>query len=764
MSMLNIGKKLDSLSKVKHECKHDCKHKHELTEAKADNQRLIDFAGQELADRFLAIKDKLKAPENDLYYWIKNKTTDELEQVITEIEDKAASKKAVQNKADQGATLVCDTAHWKVYHITTFEASQKYGRDSRWCITGVNDYGDKYWKDYTGRGIKFYFAIAKQNYDPRGEDSKFALAVYPDNSLIELYNQVDDRANIDDMPYWEELDIPGVDLGDVLDPADEASNGIWCEECDADITDDYNISPDGEYLCNNCFYNTCRHCSECGDAFYTADMIQSVYGDFYCETCWSEEYIGSDESWADTFVAMAEAISPGEIAELAEDNDLEHMLGVWANAKAKNILELDDDRITELEQAFIKYAAEDGINITPEMLEVSTALKPIAENSQWGVYKPTNLKEGRQIAKNNGWDDESIDYADLQCWNDEEIYKYGKTYLILAKNGRPRSYSGNDVGAYFLIIRPDGSFDLQEDDALWCDKYPSIRGAEDLNIEGFKFPTPDEDGMFYTQEGEHRVLRGCTYAVATGLKTYTIKEGTTKIGYEALTDAGNLETLVIPESVKVIAESGIPQDDNFTDYKVVCKKGSYAETYCRENNIPVQLSEQLVLENVVIEASDSLASEYEEYDTMWDKVPLQELKKYTPPTENPNKNTQVDFRDCRSAFDCLAREIARTLPSTKSFSRFKITESTLWLKWTLQNLEEFVLVVQSQDETKPRTVSQPEIEKWTCAYKKLGTPSNQMGTWLINTTQAFNSYEEILAELKKQGIINDPSKCIPLTV
>ena len=33
------------------------------------------------------IKNKLKTPENDLYYWIKNKTPDELEQTINNIEN-----------------------------------------------------------------------------------------------------------------------------------------------------------------------------------------------------------------------------------------------------------------------------------------------------------------------------------------------------------------------------------------------------------------------------------------------------------------------------------------------------------------------------------------------------------------------------------------------------------------------------------------------------------------------------------------------------
>ena len=54
-----------------------------LNEAKADKQKLIDFAGPDLAARFEANKKKLKAPENDLYYWIKNKTVAETKRTVT---------------------------------------------------------------------------------------------------------------------------------------------------------------------------------------------------------------------------------------------------------------------------------------------------------------------------------------------------------------------------------------------------------------------------------------------------------------------------------------------------------------------------------------------------------------------------------------------------------------------------------------------------------------------------------------------------------
>ena len=135
----------------------------ELTESKADRQKLVDFAGEELANRYLAIKNRLKAPENDLYYWIKNKSVDELKQTVLELETTKSNTQATKELAEEGAVLIQDTPHWKVYHITTFEASQKYGRDTKWCITGINNYGDKYWNEYTNAGIKFYFLISKDN-------------------------------------------------------------------------------------------------------------------------------------------------------------------------------------------------------------------------------------------------------------------------------------------------------------------------------------------------------------------------------------------------------------------------------------------------------------------------------------------------------------------------------------------------------------------------------------------------------------------------
>jgi hypothetical protein len=199
----------------------------ELNEAKADTQNLINFAGEDLANRFLAIKNKLKSPENDLYYWIKNKTPKDLETAVNTLENTKSNTKVKKDIASEGAILVCDTEHWKVYRIKSFKACQQLGRDTKWCITGINNYGNKYFKEYSEVGIDFYFLITKDKYDHRGTNSKFAIADYSnvefkkDSGLnmlpgCEAYDQQDNNISIRDIPYIEEVSIPGVTLKDVL--------------------------------------------------------------------------------------------------------------------------------------------------------------------------------------------------------------------------------------------------------------------------------------------------------------------------------------------------------------------------------------------------------------------------------------------------------------------------------------------------------------------------------------------------------------------
>ena len=260
-----------------------------LSESKADEQRLIDFAGMSLAKRFFALRQRFKSPENDLYYWIKNKTPQELEQAVSSLENtKSNTQKRKENVS--GATLVSESEHWKVYEITTFGASQYYGRDTRWCITGVDGFGDRYWNNYTDYGIEFYFFISKDNYDPRGIYSKVALALYPYNDSYELYDQRDRNCYLKDIPYWEEIQIPGVNLHNLVN---QQPYDYMCDVCGALLSEnDESYTVNDSIYCSRCFDEYCFICDDCGDECNKDDGHETEYGRLVCWRCYEENHLG----------------------------------------------------------------------------------------------------------------------------------------------------------------------------------------------------------------------------------------------------------------------------------------------------------------------------------------------------------------------------------------------------------------------------------------------------------------------------------------
>lgn len=262
-----------------------------LEESKADTQRLIDFAGENLAKRFEEIKQRLKAPENDLYYWIKNKTPVEFEAFIKEVEN-TPTNSMHKIKSKEGAELIQETQNWKVYRITTFEAAQLYGRDTQWCITGVNETGPKYWDEYTSRGVEFYFLISKDiDFDPRGTKGKFAVAVTQDGD-IEVYNQQDKKVSYAEIPDGDEIRIPGVDL------TKAGGEVYYCEDCGALCDEDeMYVGPNGEIMCEDCFAEHCAICEHCGEVVYIEDIVELTGNDeydFICSLCATE--LGYDDS------------------------------------------------------------------------------------------------------------------------------------------------------------------------------------------------------------------------------------------------------------------------------------------------------------------------------------------------------------------------------------------------------------------------------------------------------------------------------------
>lgn len=112
-----------------------------------------------------------------------------------------------------GAILIHKAANdddYNVYNIINFEASAKYGKGTKWCISGVKpnkngltgrDYFKKY-KEDMGADINFYFYVSKN----RG---KYAITVATQGSrgMKEIYDSKDMRIDeIPDAPSVPEVD------------------------------------------------------------------------------------------------------------------------------------------------------------------------------------------------------------------------------------------------------------------------------------------------------------------------------------------------------------------------------------------------------------------------------------------------------------------------------------------------------------------------------------------------------------------------------
>lgn len=110
-----------------------------ITEARVDKERMIQWGGQELFDKFEKVKNSLDGRLRDMTYWTSKKNPhdpEELEKLVDDILAEREAKKEKERLASDGAELIYEDADWLVYKITNFEASQKYGKNTKWCISG----------------------------------------------------------------------------------------------------------------------------------------------------------------------------------------------------------------------------------------------------------------------------------------------------------------------------------------------------------------------------------------------------------------------------------------------------------------------------------------------------------------------------------------------------------------------------------------------------------------------------------------------------
>jgi len=157
----------------------------EITESKQDIEKFKQWAGEKLANRFFAIKDRIKDNDKDMrdiYWWMTqaNKFFGDDEQVLKQLKDfvkeleSIPTKKERNKNAREGSEKVYDDGRWLVLKINTYEASVKYGKGTEWCITGTNSSDDegnggRYDFGKHSKGAQIYFYI------DRSKNNKYAL-------------------------------------------------------------------------------------------------------------------------------------------------------------------------------------------------------------------------------------------------------------------------------------------------------------------------------------------------------------------------------------------------------------------------------------------------------------------------------------------------------------------------------------------------------------------------------------------------------------
>lgn len=137
-----------------------------LNESKQDQLNFENKFGKDLTLLYIQLKPKIKSPENDFYFWIKNKTKEELSDFLTELQTtKSVSQIKKEDKKD--AELIYSKDGWKIYKILTYDASKYYGKGTRRCISGnyagQEARGAEFFNQYLDYGVKNYYFIINSN-------------------------------------------------------------------------------------------------------------------------------------------------------------------------------------------------------------------------------------------------------------------------------------------------------------------------------------------------------------------------------------------------------------------------------------------------------------------------------------------------------------------------------------------------------------------------------------------------------------------------
>jgi len=138
-------------------------------------------------EEFIILKDKglLSLEQKDIDRY---KSFEELRQVIDSLSGVKTKTQQKKEQKVEGAQLVHESDRYRVYYITTWQASKLYGKGTQWCISGDTPDGERVFEKYAGRG-SIYFAMPK-----KGRGQKYAVVVKEGN-YKDVYDERDNRVS-----------------------------------------------------------------------------------------------------------------------------------------------------------------------------------------------------------------------------------------------------------------------------------------------------------------------------------------------------------------------------------------------------------------------------------------------------------------------------------------------------------------------------------------------------------------------------------------
>lgn len=139
--------------------------------------------------RKLAQQNKLSGDQKDITKWIKRPFS-ELKQLVQSVAE-VLSKRELKTLGKKDSVKLTDTPEWLVIAPLTTEASQYYGKGTKWCTSGKqNNYFHNY---FINDNIVLIYFISKQSAE------KYAIAAHPDLTEVECFDAADEAIEIGDI-------------------------------------------------------------------------------------------------------------------------------------------------------------------------------------------------------------------------------------------------------------------------------------------------------------------------------------------------------------------------------------------------------------------------------------------------------------------------------------------------------------------------------------------------------------------------------------